>query len=387
MLSERQREVMSFAKSTATSMLAVGAIRSGKTHVASRSFAMASLVAGGRHLVLGRNLRVLENEVLPHFPFSDSYNGSRHTLKVADSEFMFIGASDVRATGRLRGLTIKNLFADEVSEIPEPVLEMATSRCSFANSKMWLCSNPDSPLHWLKRGWIDGDKFDHVVQFGLDDNPSLADEVKRRYKEMYSGTFYRRFILGEWAAATGLVYPEFTLAPDMTEPHKMSAIGLDYGNTTAFIPVYSYADGTYQARGVEYLTSDEDGEWRRTDAQIADALADVVERTGIRNIVADPSAASLQAEWQARHAGKAQWLKADNTVLEGIRVTQNALSRGKLTLGSGTGPLQDELQSYVWRRTATGITLDEPVKEFDHAVDALRYAMMWLSKGYEWTVL
>ena len=47
------------------------------------------------------------------------------------------------------------------------------------------------------------------VHFTMEDNPSLSEAVKKRYRGMYAGVFYRRFILGEWAMAEGLVYPMF----------------------------------------------------------------------------------------------------------------------------------------------------------------------------------
>lgn len=43
----------------------------------------------------------------------------------------------------------------------------------------------------------------------MDDNLSLTEEVKARYRTMYAGVFYARYILGEWKVAEGLIYDMF----------------------------------------------------------------------------------------------------------------------------------------------------------------------------------
>ena len=43
----------------------------------------------------------------------------------------------------------------------------------------------------------------------MEDNPSLSERVRERYRRLYSGSFYDRFILGRWCASEGVVYPMF----------------------------------------------------------------------------------------------------------------------------------------------------------------------------------
>lgn len=71
----------------------------------------------------------------------------------------------------------------------------------------------------------------------MDDNPSLSENVKARYRGMYSGVFYRRFILGEWAAADGLVYPMFSeqmVVQTLPENLVRFVISVDYGTMNPF---------------------------------------------------------------------------------------------------------------------------------------------------------
>jgi hypothetical protein len=78
----------------------------------------------------------------------------------------------------------------------------------------------------------------------MEDNPSLSAEVLERYKSMYSGVFYDRYIKGLWVAAEGLVYTVFANEPDKyiigdginwlrarDERFARVMIGVDYGGT------------------------------------------------------------------------------------------------------------------------------------------------------------
>ena len=60
---------------------------------------------------------------------------------------------------------------------------------SFKHSKAWLCCNPSTPLHFLKKKWIDEGKVDQHLNFEFKDNPTLAPEVVARYESMFAGAF------------------------------------------------------------------------------------------------------------------------------------------------------------------------------------------------------
>ena len=71
------------------------------------------------------------------------------------------------------------------------------------------------------------------LHFLLDDNPSLPQEVKERYENMYSGVFRDRYILGKWTVAEGLIYPEVAaglgIVPSVPRNYVKYAISIDYG--------------------------------------------------------------------------------------------------------------------------------------------------------------
>ena len=69
----------------------------------------------------------------------------------------------------------------------------------------------------------------------MSDNPSLSPKVLKRYKALYSGVFYERFVLGKWTAQSGVVYPMFDYRRHtFTVPPICSrfAVSCDYERST-----------------------------------------------------------------------------------------------------------------------------------------------------------
>jgi phage terminase large subunit len=100
------------------------------------------------------------------------------------------------------------------------------------------------------------------------------------------------------------------------------------------------------------------------------------------SIEIDPSAATFKK--QLRKDGFTSIKDADNSVLDGIRNVASALTAGKLLIHESCKHLISELQNYVWDDKARERGLEAPLKQNDHAPDALRYACRRLfSKGIQ----
>lgn len=67
---------------------------------------------------------------------------------------------------------------------------------------------PRGPYHWFKLEFIDKAKEKHILHlhFTMDDNLSLSEKVKVRFRRTFSGVFFKRFILGLWGGAEGAIY-------------------------------------------------------------------------------------------------------------------------------------------------------------------------------------
>ena len=73
--------------------------------------------------------------------------------------------------------------------------------------------------------------------------------------------------------------------------------------------------------------------------------------------------------------------KADNSVLDGIRTVASMLGAKKLKISTECSNLIDEMHGYMWDSKAQAIGVDKPIKQNDHACDALRYLMMKFKDG------
>ena len=51
------------------------------------------------------------------------------------------------------------------------------------------------------------------LQFSMDDNLSLSERIKADYRTQYSGVFFKRYILGLWVAADGVIYAQYAVNP------------------------------------------------------------------------------------------------------------------------------------------------------------------------------
>ena len=150
-----------------------------------------------------------------------------------------------------------------------------------------------------------------------------------------SGPFrglYRRFVLGEWTAAEGLVYDFFEesmVRSAPAEPADRWVISCDYGtvNPTSMGLWGKWGGVWYRVQ--EYYYDARAARRQQTDQEYAQRLRELAGGREIEAVVVDPSAASflevLRREgWHVR--------KADNEVLSGIRQTADALKQGKIVI-------------------------------------------------------
>ena len=264
--------------------------------------------------------------------------------------------------------------------MPQSFVQQATARCSVSGAKFWFNCNPDNPHHWFYEEWILPEKRQEkrilYLHFTMDDNLSLTEEVKARYRTMYAGVFYARYILGEWKVAEGLIYDMFDesrhcipLPPD-NELQGSAYISVDYGtlNPTVFLMWRKYHGKWLCTK--EYYYSGRENHKQRTDAEYADEMMAFIGDTPYTCVVVDPSAASFITELQRRGL---KVLKADNAVLDGIRTVCTLLQRADLLFSKDCTRTIAEFYAYRWYDKAAEAGRDEPVKQDDHAMDAMRY--------------
>ena len=255
---------------------------------------------------------------------------------------------------------------------------MLLSRLSESGAELFGTTNPDSPNHWFKVNFIDrqGEIDIFVMQFLIDDNTFLDSNYVEELKKEYTGVFYDRFIRGLWVIAEGLVYPMFDkkrhILDECEEPkdkHFEYYISIDYGTINpCSMGLWRLEEGR-AVRVKEVYYDSKRKKKQLTDEEYYSMLDDLAGDKSIIAVVVDPSAASF-IETIRRH-GKFNVRKANNDVIDGIRVTGSMLQNMKLFFGKDCEDSIREFGLYRWDEKAPA---DRVVKEFDHAMDDIRYA-------------
>ena len=262
--------------------------------------------------------------------------------------------------------------------MPRSFVEQACARCSVTGSRLWFNCNPESPQHWFYREWIQ--KADErralYIHFTLEDNPSLSKKIIDRYKRMYSGDFYRRFILGQWVLPSGRVYDFFTEDMLCNAPEKCGeyVVSCDYGtkNPSSFGLWGKSGESWYRLR--EYYYDGRKMGVQKTDEEYVAALTELCGGVTVQRVIVDPSAASF-IEALSRAGFRVE--KAENDVLRGIRLTASYLKSGRIRICRGCDDALREFYQYRWDDRAGR---EAPLKQNDHAMDDIRYFAAGISK-------
>lgn len=362
-----------------------GAVRSGKTLCLSLSFISWAFYTFGdtAFALCGKTITSLRrNVVTPLIPVLQSLGFtvedklSRNLLIVkrgnAENRFYLFGGRDESSASFIQGMTLGGVLFDEVALMPRSFVEQALARCSLERSTFWFNCNPEHPYHWFYKEWIKkaDEKNMLCLHFTMDDNPSLSEAIKCRYKNLYSGAFYERFIEGKWVAADGLVYPMFNAEQHVRRADTFTEyyLSCDYGTVNPFsLGLWGHAnDGWYRIR--EYYHSSRDKGVQLTDEEYYRQLCTLAGNCRVTALIIDPSAASF-IETVRRH-GKYRVIKADNNVQAGINRVCAALKENEIFFFPECTDTLREFSVYRWDDDSRR---DAPKKENDHAMDDIRY--------------
>lgn len=356
-----------------------GATGSGKSFVDMAVTIPKRIVASrgeGLLVMMGNTRGTLDRNILE--PMREIWPGCVGNIRSDNTVLMFgkrvyaLGADNKKHIARIQGATFEYVYGDEVTTWDEGVFQMLKSRLRCQHSHFDGTCNPDNPGHWFK-SFLDSDADIYQQAYVIEDGV-LPTEVVEQLKKEYAGTiYYDRFILGLWAAATGVIYPMYQDAIAAPEDAATRyVLSLDYGTQNAFSAGLWGQHGAVWYREREYYYSGRDTGMQKTDEEYAQALDEFTKGIGDPNdklrVIIDPSAASFIALLRKR--GKYRVIPADNAVADGIRETATAMQLGKIKISPLCENWKREVQGYVWDDS---VSEDKPVKVNDHAMDDTRY--------------
>ena len=382
-LSDKQSEFV--LGSTAKINIAHGAVSSGKTHAANvRWTQIVHSCPDSDILIAGYSMStVYYNVVVPFMEYNRGYTtfmpGSG-TLTFMDKRIRIVGANDQGAIGKIQGASLSAAYVDEMSLVAQNFLDMLYSRLRKPHSILIGTSNPDSPYHPVKKLIDSADnKNIYALHFEMKDNPYLTSSYLEMVEKLYSGLWYRRYVLGQWIMAEGAIYDCFDRKRHVVKgsPHHAThyLIGIDYGAANPFAAVLiSFNDTRSPSLCVErelYWDPKETGR-QKTNSEFREDIEQFLYGIGKHSIYLDPSAESFQIE--LRKYGIAA-RAAENDVQNGLSTVSNFLSSGDLVVSESCPKLINEIEGYAWNPKKLKEGIEEPLKTKDHLCDALRYAI------------
>jgi len=334
-----------------------------------------------------RTLLVGEGGVPPVLPEGTyDHNKSNRTISIHGGGTIYYTGLDKET--RLGSLNLGWAGVDEAIEITKDDAEAIAGRLRNDTGpyrQLFLVCNPGSRSHWIYVDFIEPfeEKVDEqgvrwhgngediaTIMSSTADNQFLPVDYHERLKKM-SAQARQRYYEGKWVTFEGLVYDTFDRSIHVQErkgPWERVLVGVDEGYTNPAVMSIVGFDGA----GLGHIISEyyKSGVLQDRFIEVA-TLAN--QKYGPEWFVVDPSAAELIASM--RSAGlpvKA----ANNAVFSGIqRVQQRLAGRAAhnvpmLTVEPTCTNHIKEFEAYMWKPGK-----DAPEKQFDHAMDALRYVM------------
>lgn len=360
----------------------IGAVRSGKSFVDIAYMIPARLRAvkdeAGLNLILGVSKETIERNVLQ--PMREIYTdqivgtiNNRNIAYVCGVPVYCLGAEKVTQVSKIQGASVKYCYGDEIAKWNKEVFTMLASRLDKPYSKMDGACNPEYPGHWLKE-FLDRDDIDVYIQkYTIFDNPFLDRYFVENLCKEYQGTvYYKRYILGEWALAEGLIYPMYPDAIEAVPEGYAEAfcLSIDYGTRNAFAAIFweLHKGVWYGAR--HYYYSGRDLGVSKTDDEYLQDLNKILEDIpGTIETIIDPSAASFITLLRKQNS-RYKVRPAINDVMDGLRETAVAMQRGLIKISPTLKEWKQEAEGYVWDEDSLE---DRPIKVNDHLMDSTRY--------------
>lgn len=379
-----------------------GATRAGKTYmdyflIPKRLMAVKG--KRGANVILGNTRATLERNVLQ--PMREIYGPSRvgkistdASCKMFGETVYCLGADNIGFSDKIRGMSIKWCYGDEITTWSEAVLDMLKSRLDKPYSLFDGTCNPEGPQHWVKR-FLDSKADIYQQAYTIYDNPFLPKSFIRNLEQEYEGSvFFQRYILGLWVAAEGVVYRVFNDNPDrfMLRLHQVqmmsnagqivrAVIGVDFGGGTS---AHAFCCTGYTADGRVVLLNDYREKRALTPEKLCSDFVDFVQECRSQWFVTDAFCDSAE---QTLIAGLRQAVIKEripinvanaqkSKIINRIRGVSILMGQGRFFVSEKCKETKDALLGALWdsKHQTEDVRLDDGTTNIDN-LDAMEYSI------------
>jgi phage terminase large subunit len=290
---------------------------------------------------------------------------NKSTLKYTFGNGSYIEFFSVDQPDKLRGARRNILYVNECNNVDFDSYYQLAIRTS---GEIWLDYNPSS-LFWVDREIITQDDVDFITLTYLD-NEALADTIVKEIESAkvkaltsaYWANWWQVYGLGLTGSLEGVCIPDWQEINLPTEA-RLLCYGMDWGysnDPTSLIAMYKYNDAyifdelIYQ-KGL--LNSD---------------ISDLLKTNNVEDIVyADSAEPKSIAELNSYGHNVLPVSKGRDSIVYGL----NLINQNKVYVTSRSKNLINELRNYIWMTDKQGNKLNKPIDAYNHAIDAMRYAI------------
>lgn len=362
-----------------------GAVRSGKTFIDNILFLLELRVVKKRaeregdknpmYILAGFSSKSIQTNVIAELTnvFGIDVKFDRHGhFKLFGVEVIPAYTGSVRGVGSIRGMTSYGAYINEASLSTQEVFQEIIQRCSKPHARIICDTNPDNPQHWLKTDYIDNKDPKAKIEsfhFTLDDNTFLTPDYVQALKHATpKGMFFDRSILGLWVTGEGAIYRDFNerkMVVDGAPKELKYYAGVDWGyNHPCSITVFGIDEfGRY------YLVDERTERFKEIDYW-TDVAKKLQKKYGYNMPFYCDTATPAYID-HFKHAG-INALNGWKQVVPGIEIVASLMKQGRFFVWKNhTQKFMEEVYNYQWDDKAE----DKPVKEMDHVMDSMRYAL------------
>ena len=241
--------------------------------------------------------------------------------------------------------------------------------------------NPWNERHWLKKRFFDVEDENIMAKTtNYMCNEWLDDSDKKLFEDMKKNNPRRYQVagLGNWGIVEGLVYEnweekEFDVNEISKRKGVKSAFGLDFGYTN---DPSAFFCGLIDVANKEIYVFDEIYKNAMKNRQIAEEI--IRKGYGKEKIVADSQEPkSIDELYDLGLKGIRKSRKGRDSINNGVQYIQDY----KIIIHPRCVNFITEISNYMWDKDKFDNPVNKPVDDFNHLMDAMRYALESYSKG------
>ena len=313
---------------------------------------------------------------LNQWPKLSKYNTFEHvkeisSFKIGTTKINFLGADQPQ---KFHGAGCDFFYINEALPIQQAIFDQLEMRC---RRFWWMDFNPSVTDHWIfnKLSKRDDVTFVHSTML---DNPYIGKWEKKKIlsyeptpENIANGTaddyMWKVYGLGQRSSPQGLVFNNVTWIDEFPTDIERISYGLDFGFTnspTALVKVGKEGQNLYIQKLIYSPT------------ESAAPLAQAINQLSIDSVIWADSADKYQGGPGMISDLRTKGLKVygvdkfAGSIIYGI----DLMKQHKIHIVRDPD-LRREFENYKWREVH-GITVNEPIDEFNHAIDAARYACL-----------